>query len=130
MTMGPAPSAPAAQPRTVEGPIQSEFQRQEARLVTLETTMQELRARQDEQASSQQACMQLIEKKDQDMKQLVTTSVQAAKQEIESSLAKALSQHTQHLDTNLADLKSMLKARKSKRGRGKEHEDMETDDES
>lgn len=96
----------------------------------LETSLQEIQTRQDEQAGTQQACIQLIEKKDQDMKQLVSNTIQTAKQEIETSLAQAIAQHTQHLDKNLADLKSMLKAKKVKRGRGKDAEDMETDQES
>lgn len=132
MNANPVGQSTTAQPRAVEGPIQAEFQKHDSRLAMLENSLQEIQARQTEQTQNHLNCVQLIEQKDTDLKQLMTATISNAKQEIESSLALAIAKQSQSLDSNLADLKAMLKEKKAskpKRGRDKESGDMETDHE-
>lgn len=94
--------------------------------------MAELKSAQQDSKLQHQACMDLIEKKDSETKQLVSNSIATAKQEIESALASALQQQSKVLESNMVDLKKMLRERppKAKRGREPGKQDMETDTES
>ena len=120
-TLANSIAAPAQ--RTVAGPIESQFQQQEARISTLEQSLKDLQADQKKYQDQTIKEFQEAKKRDQDTKQFVTKSIVATKQELTETVEKAIAKQSTTLNASLEELKSLFRTQ-AKRGRDADHEDM------
>ena len=109
--------------RTVAGPIESQFQQQEARISTLEQSLKDLQIDQKKYQEQTIQEFQEAKKRDLDTKQFVTKSIVATKQELTDTVEKAIAKQSTALNASLEELKSMFRSQ-TKRGREADHQEM------
>lgn len=124
LTMNRAVTNP---PRSVEGPVETKFQQQDTRLQALETSVAQLMQTQTEMKKQTEDGFQAAAKRDEDTKQMVTSTLFQFKSEMEQSVTKAIEKQSITFNESIADLKRLMTQSISKRGRDKEDGDMETD---
>ncbi len=120
-TMANPIAAPA--PRTVAGPIESQFQQQEARISTLEQSLKDLQTDQKKYQDQTIKEFQEAKKREQETKQFVTKSIVATKQELTETVEKAIAKQSTALNASLEELKSLFRTQ-AKRSRDADNEDM------
>lgn len=115
--------------RAIEGPTEQKFQHTGSRLNALESSLQELRQAQAEQAASQQVfqntTQQNMKASEEGLKTFVANSVAAVRQEVDKSVRQAMEIQTANINANLVELKRMFQAQAKRTRTKNEDEDME-----
>lgn len=114
------------QMRALEGPTEQKFQRTDARLAALESSLQEIQQQQQAQATNQKefqaATQDAFTQQEAGFKAFVATSMEQVRTELDRTVKQALDNQTTQINQNLLDLKSMF--RSSKRIRPNDDDDM------
>ena len=118
------PGPGVSQTRTVEGPIEAQFKTQEARIASLEHTMQKLQDSQQTLESSTKEGFQKVAEREEDTRKFVSQALDTTKKDIQLSVEQALTKQAQSLSSSLDELKSLFKSQ-PKRARSQEDDEMD-----
>lgn len=109
--------------------IEQKFQQTDARLTALESSIQEIKAAQQESVANQRAFQDATQaafkSTEHGLKTYVATSIDQVRQELDKSVKTALAEQTSAINSNLLDLKQMF-MKQTKRTRTKGEDDMDS----
>eukprot|EP00435_Cladocopium_sp_Y103_P032528 s1080_g8.t1 len=121
------PAQPVSMPaRSVQGPIEAQFQKQDQRISELEKTLKVMKHNQDEFRMSTEKSFHEVAHRDAQTREYVASSMDQIRKDLQTSLTQAMDKQTADLNSNMEDLKKLFRAH-AKRPRNDE-EEMEEDD--
>eukprot|EP00435_Cladocopium_sp_Y103_P011412 s2660_g3.t1 len=121
-------SQPMPQSRTIQGPIETQFQQQDHRISELEKTIKVIAQNQEDLKSSSNRNFREVAQRDAQTREYVATSMDQIRKDLQTSLTHAMEKQTADLSSNMEDLKKLFRAH-AKRPRKEDKEDEEMEDE-
>eukprot|EP00435_Cladocopium_sp_Y103_P026139 s341_g6.t1 len=130
--LSPLPfGCPASAARSIQGPIEIQFQQQEHRITELEKTIKVIAQNQEDlkvlKVSSDRNFREVAQR-DVQTREYVATSMDQIRKDLQTSLTHAMEKQTADLSSNMEDLKKLFRAH-AKRPRKEDKEDEEMEDE-
>ena len=115
------PAAMAAPPpRQMEGPIEAKFKAQDEKIAAIQANLEKMQVNQQQQAQAAQQEFENVKQREQAEFQKVQTGMQQIRQELDHSLAQTMRAHSQAMEQQFKELKSMFQSTSVKRSQPEE----------
>eukprot|EP00435_Cladocopium_sp_Y103_P033234 s2908_g8.t1 len=122
----PAKDAPMPQARSVQGPIEQQFQKQDQRISELEKTIKSISQSQEALKDTTEKTFHEVAQRDAQTREYVAQSMDQIRKDLQTSLTQAMDKQSASLNSNMEELKQLFRSQ-AKRPR-KADEDMEESD--